>query len=279
LSDVLVLCYHGISERWPADLATRPRDLEQHVALLAKRGYRGVTFHEAVVSPPPGRAVAITFDDAYRSVIESGLPILSAAGFTGTVFTPTAFVGSDRPMAWAGIEVWLDGEHADELIPMSWEELDRLAQAGWEIGSHTRSHPHLTDLDAAGLDEELAGSKRDIERRLEGPCRSLAYPYGDHDRGVAEAARRAGYDAAATLPQRLRPARGSLDWPRIVVVRADDVRRFRWKVSPRVRRVRTTPAWTALSALRRLTAPISQPASSRDRSSGPDRRSPGRSPR
>jgi len=154
-------------------------------------------------------------------------------------------------MAWPGIEHWRETEHAEELMPMSWEELERLAQAGWEIGSHTRSHPRLPTLDDAALENELQSSRQDIERHLAGPCPSLAYPYGDHDARVVAAARRAGYESAGTLPARLTRPAGPLDWPRIVVTRADDARRFRWKISPLARKARATPAWSVLHAARR----------------------------
>lgn len=219
--------------------------------MLADRGFRGVTFHEAVLRPPDARTVAVTFDDAYRSVIELAFPILSQVGFKATVFAPTAFVGTEEPMAWPGIDHWLDTEHAHELVPMSWTELESLAQDGWEIGSHTHSHPRLPTLDDAALESELSRSRQDIERHLARPCPSLAYPYGDHDARVVEAARRARYEAAGTLPARLTRPAGPLDWPRIVVTRADDARRFRWKVSPLLRRVRSSPAWSVLHAARR----------------------------
>ena len=251
MSDVLVLGYHAVSERWPAALSIAPRHLEEHVRLLADRGFRGVTFQEAVLRPPGAKTLAITFDDAYRSVIEFALPIISRVGFVATVFAPTAFVGTEEPMAWPGIDHWRDTEHAAELMPMSWEELQRLAEAGWEIGSHTNSHPRLPTLDDDALEDELVRSRRDIEHHLAGPCPSVAYPYGDHDARVVEAARRAGYQAAGTLPARLTRGAGPLDWPRIVVVRADDPRRFRWKVSPLVRRARATGAWSVLHAARR----------------------------
>ncbi len=250
MRDVLVLGYHAVSERWPAALSIAPRHLEQHLRLLADRGFVGVTFHEAVLEPPGPKTLAITFDDAYRSVIELALPIISRLGFVATVFAPTAFVGTEEPMAWPGIDHWGDTEHAGELMPMSWAELQRLAEAGWEIGSHTRSHPRLPTIDDDALEQELVTSRRDIERHL-GPCPSLAYPYGDHDARVVEAARQAGYEAAGTLPARLRQPTGPLDWPRIVVTHADDARRFRWKVSPVVRKARTTGAWSLVHAARR----------------------------
>jgi len=252
LSDLLLLCYHAVSERWPAALSVTPGQLTGHVSWLARRGYHGVTFDDAVADRVPARAVAITFDDAFRSVIELGLPILSAAGFPATMFAPTAFVGTEEPMAWPGIDHWLDSEHADELVPMSWQELDSLARAGWEIGSHTRSHPHLPALEQSALDAELQASRKDIESRLGRPCRSLSYPYGDHNPRVVEAARRAGYAAAAgTLPGRYRPPSGPFDWPRFVVTRMDGERRLRVKTSPLVRRLKASPAWTLVAGARR----------------------------
>ncbi len=248
MTDVLVPCYHAVSERWPASLSIAPDHFKAHVAMLAERGFRSATFHEAVLRPPAPRTVAITFDDAYRSVIELAFPILSRAGFTATVFAPTSFVGTEEPMAWPGIEHWRRTEHAAELTPMSWEELRRLADAGWEVGSHTRSHPRLTEIDDGALEEELRSSRGEIARHL-GRCVSVAYPYGDHDARVVEAAGRAGYETAGTLPARLKPA-GPLDWPRIVITHDDDPRRFGWKVSPAVRRLRATAAWSLLHAAR-----------------------------
>jgi peptidoglycan/xylan/chitin deacetylase (PgdA/CDA1 family) len=251
LNDVLVLCYHAVSERWPAALSIEPRHLASHVALLRDRGYRGVTFSQAVAGHATAKAVAITFDDAYRSVVERALPILSEAGFPATVFAPTAFIGTDEPMSWPGIDNWLNGAHRDELLPMSWKELERLAADGWEVGSHTRTHPHLPRLDRSALDTELRESREEIEGRLES-CRSLSYPYGDYDPRVVEAASRAGYEAAAgTMPGRYRPPSGTLDWPRFVIVHGDGERRLKVKTSPLLRRIKATPAWTLVAAARR----------------------------
>jgi len=242
--DVLVLCYHAISESWPAPLSVTPHSLERQLRLLVARGYRGATFTEAVLAPPAPRTLAVTFDDAYRSVLELGFPVLSELGLPGTVFVPTAFAGSEAPMAWPGIDHWLDGPHERELRPMSWDALRELAGSGWEIGSHTHTHAHLPQLDDVPLSQELSHSRRECEQRLGVPCRSLAYPYSDHDRRVAEASRAAGYEAAGIL--RGRPRRPDpLRWPRIGVYHTDDLARFRLKISPAVRRIRSIRAWIA----------------------------------
>lgn len=241
---MLVLCYHAVSERWPAALSVTPEDLERQLETLVGRGYRGATFSAAVRAPDRGRTVAVTFDDGYRSVIEHAHPILSALGLPGTVFVPTSFVGQEAPMSWPGIGQWLDGPHEKEMTPMSWDELRRLADAGWEIGSHTVSHPRLTQLDDATLAWELGESRRVCELRMKRACESIAFPYGDHDGRVVQAADHAGYATAGTLPKLRIHAARELRWPRVGIYHRDAGLRFRLKVSPTVRRIRSAGAGT-----------------------------------
>ncbi len=246
----IALCYHAVSERWPAALSVTPAQLADHLSILASHGYRGVTLSEAVAASSTARVVAITFDDAYRSVIELAHPILADAGFEATVFAPTDFIGSAEPMSWPGVDRWLLGEHRTELTPMSWDELVSLADSGWEVGSHTCSHPRLPELEPAALDAELRDSKAEIETRLARDCRSLAYPYGVRDQRVVAAARRAGYEVAARLGRDPRPAQ-PLDWPRMFIDHSDNSWRFRLKVSPLTRRAVSGRAWRAVTAVRR----------------------------
>jgi peptidoglycan/xylan/chitin deacetylase (PgdA/CDA1 family) len=251
MGDVLVLCYHAVSERWPADLSITPRALEEQLEVLLRRGYRGATFTEAVTGPRHGKVLAVTFDDAYRSVLELGLPILERLGVPGSVFVPTDFAGTERPMSWPGIDQWLGGPFERELVPMSWEELGRLAGEGWEVGSHTCSHPRLTSLEGEAIEAELRVSREVCEQRLGHTCESLAYPYGDHDGRVVEAARAAGYRTAGTLPARF-GSRDPLSWPRVGIYQGDETRRFRAKVSPLVRGLRSSRAWEAADRMRTI---------------------------
>jgi peptidoglycan/xylan/chitin deacetylase (PgdA/CDA1 family) len=237
LTDVLVLCYHALSPTWDAALSTTPQRFERQIATLLRRGYRGATFTEAVTAPRRERVLVVTFDDAYRSVGELARPILDRYELPATVFAPTDQVGVEGPLRWPGIDRWIGGPHESELTPMSWAELRALAEHGWEIGSHTGSHPHLTQLDDDSLASELTRSKAACERELRAVCSSLAYPYGDVDDRVVAAAGRSGYTAAAALPSRWHPDH-ELRWPRIGVYHADDQRRFRLKISPLVRRLR-----------------------------------------
>ena len=252
MSDVLVLCYHAVSPKWPAPMSITPDAFEWQVRFLARRGYRAATVAEALSGPPAGRTVAITFDDAYRSVLELARPILDRLGMPASVYVPTAWPGRDAPMSWPGIDHWVGGPHEHELRCMGWDELRGLADHGWEVGSHTRSHPRLPELDDPALDGELAGSRADCESGLGRECQSLAYPYGAVDRRVVAAAERAGYRHAVTLPRGLhRPE--PLHWPRVGIYHVDGEARWRWrmKVSPLARRIRASGAWESVDRLRR----------------------------
>jgi peptidoglycan/xylan/chitin deacetylase (PgdA/CDA1 family) len=233
---VLVLGYHAVSETWPSPLAVTPDSLRRQLEWLVDHGYRGTTFHAAVTSDARPRTFALTFDDAYRSVLDLAYPILSSLGLTATVFAVTDFADERRPLEWPGIDHWRGGSHERELRGLGWDELEQLAEAGWEIGSHTRTHPRLTALPDEALARELEESRAACERALRRPCRSLAYPYGDFDGRVTKAAQRAGYTAAA-IEGLARPR--PLAWPRVGVYRENSMGIFRLKVSPTLGRLRT----------------------------------------
>jgi peptidoglycan/xylan/chitin deacetylase (PgdA/CDA1 family) len=250
----LVLCYHAISASWPDATAVTPSQLERQLAFLRERGFVGATFSEALGDPPAPRTLAVTFDDGYRSVIERAFPILERLGIPGTVFVPSAYASAPDPRFWAGTgrERWFGGPHEAELTGLSWQELQQLIAAGWEVGSHTRSHPHLTELDDDALEEELAGSRRECERSAGQPCCSLAYPYGDLDDRVVRAASRAGYRFGAALPRRFPGRPAALLWPRVGIYRPDGWLRFRIKTSPLLLALRRRPVWHLIRPFRPL---------------------------
>jgi peptidoglycan/xylan/chitin deacetylase (PgdA/CDA1 family) len=240
MSDLLMLCYHAVSPRWTADLSVTPSALEAQLGLLAARGYHSARFSDAVAGEWSGRTVVITFDDNYRSVLELAKPILDRHGFVGTVFVPTDWPSRDEPMAWPGIDHWLGTPHEAELHSLRWQELADLHGQGWEVGSHTCTHPLLTEVSNRQLRRELVRSRARIETEVGVPCTSLAYPYGGVDARVEDATRAAGYKAACTIPRVLgRPT--PLQWPRAPIFQVDDLRRFRRKVSPPIRRLRASP--------------------------------------
>src|SRR4029079_9122794 len=102
----------------------------------------------------------------------------------------------------------------------------------------------------ARLRRELEASRTDVEGRIDGPCTSLAFPYGDFDARVVAATRAARFTAAGALAGRVREP-GALTWPRVGIYYKDVGFRFRAKASPAVRRFRATQLWRVRFLLRR----------------------------
>ena len=184
-----------------------------------------------MLDPPAPKTLSVTFDDAFDSVRTRAAPILRELGIPATVFVPTDWPGRER-MHWPGIDQWTTTRFAPELDPMSWDDLRTLAAAGWEIGAHTCSHPHLPQLGTDAIARELAESRAVCERELGRPCRSVAYPFGEADDRARAAAADAGYEAAAGLSAAAFVARDRFDWPRVGVWHGEPDWRFRLKVSP-----------------------------------------------
>ena len=225
----LALCYHAVSDGWADPLAMRPSDFERQLRLLLRRGFRPVGAAE--FAQGGGRVLHITFDDAYRSVADNAVPILERLGMPATIFACTRFAAAGAAFEVPELAEQL-AANRDEMQTLQWERLRELADRGVEIGSHTVSHPHLTETSDADLEEELAGSRSEIEDNLGRRCRYLAYPFGHDDPRVHRAAAAAGYEAAFTLADTPHASRENLfALPRVDLYRADGVVRSTLKTS------------------------------------------------
>ena len=69
---------------------------------------------------------------------------------------------------------------------------------GWELGSHTLSHPDLTAVGPERLRRELVGSREAIQREFGVTANFFCFPYGRFDAAAKAAVRAAGYLAATT---------------------------------------------------------------------------------
>jgi peptidoglycan/xylan/chitin deacetylase (PgdA/CDA1 family) len=192
----LVLCYHAVSSSWPHALAVTAPALERQLRSLLARRYRPVGAADAIAGH--GRLLHVTFDDAFRSVA-AVLPMLERLRVRVTVFACPQYADEGLPLAVPEL-VGEVAEYPGDLATMDWEALRALAERGVEIGSHTLTHPHLTEVSASELQCELRDSRDRLEAELGRRCRFLAYPYGEHDARTRAAVRAAGYEAAFALP-------------------------------------------------------------------------------
>jgi peptidoglycan/xylan/chitin deacetylase (PgdA/CDA1 family) len=108
-----------------------------------------------------------------------------------------------------------------DLLP---QQVRALIRAGWEVDSHTVTHPDLTTLPDAQLRRELVDSRAFIRRHFKVPAAYFCYPAGRFDARVVAAVRAAGYRAATTTQPGLGAPGMRFTLDRIRVDGADGVR-------------------------------------------------------
>ena len=184
---VPILMYHVIGPvpagaRLPS-LFVAPSRFATHVRALRNAGYRAVTLQRVWDAwhgraTLPRRPIVVSFDDGTQGQVRHALPVLRRAGWPGVL-----------NLAWNFLPD-IGGTDA----------VRRLARAGWEIDSHSLTHPDLTELSDADLRRELTGSRARIRRAFgERAANFFAYPSGRHDARIRQAVRAAGYLAATTV--------------------------------------------------------------------------------
>jgi peptidoglycan/xylan/chitin deacetylase (PgdA/CDA1 family) len=174
---VRVFNFHRVSHLCRDGMTVAPDVFARQIAAV-RRSHRVVGLDEAITLFRSGARLArpvaaITFDDAYRSVIDVAAPIMARAGVTGCCFVTTEVVGPGRRFAHDD-----DSPVREYLDVMSWEEIAELRRAGWMIGAHTATHPRLAQCDAAALQREIAATIPVLRDRVGDSTFPFAYPFG-----------------------------------------------------------------------------------------------------
>lgn len=122
------------------------------------------------VAPPAPLArglVSVTFDDGLATVCGSAIPLLDARGIVSTQYVNSAKLGTTGYCTA--------------------QQIASAAAQGHEIGSHSASHPHLTQLAAPQLATELDGDIAALQALTAEAVTDFAAPYGETDAAVTTA--------------------------------------------------------------------------------------------
>jgi peptidoglycan/xylan/chitin deacetylase (PgdA/CDA1 family) len=196
---VPILMYHVVASPPPnapyPGLFVSRRQFAQEMQLLAREGYRPVTLSRLLAgwqgrATLPRRPVVLTFDDGYRSVFTTAAPVLRHHGWPGVLDLALSHLGPRRDLT------------ADMVR--------RLIHSGWEIASHTMTHPDLATLDAAHQWYEVDRSRTILERDFGVRVNFFCYPSGRYDAQTLRDAHRAGYLGSLTTRPGLADPTGSL---------------------------------------------------------------------
>jgi peptidoglycan/xylan/chitin deacetylase (PgdA/CDA1 family) len=269
----VVLCYHGIRPDTTDEAGHAFRDLHVSASRFAehleaiRRLATPVTLDRireslAGARPLPPRAVHLSFDDGYRSVLTHALPLLDRAGVPASVFvcrkaseTQTLFwfdamarhLGDARVVALcdSGGADWpvvlsdwsVPAGVGDVLAPLSPEEVAELAAHDLvEVGSHTDAHLPLARLAPDRQRQEIGRAIEAIETWTGRRPRAFAYPIGrpnvDFDDRTVALVADAGVDLAfTTAAGRCSRAHAALAQPRFVMVDGVDGAELAWRLA------------------------------------------------
>ncbi|MGD8731905.1 MAG: polysaccharide deacetylase family protein [Anaerolineales bacterium] len=183
--EVPILLYHHVaSVEETSRFTVRASDFDEQMKTLAQLGYETITPSELVAAIQcgerlPDKPIMITFDDGHADVYRYAYPSLERHGFKAAMYVVT-----NRTQVSGFLSI---------------EDMKQLLASGWEIGSHTITHPDLSELKEQELESELDTSRQFLEEVLGVEISSLAYPFGGFSSEVARAAVKAGYTNAMGL--------------------------------------------------------------------------------
>ena len=145
-----ILMYHSIADA-PGPTSIAPEIFAAQMQAIAEADIPVISLDDMLAARNGQRELApysiiITFDDGFRDFLQNAQPVLAHHGFGAMVYLPSGQVGRD--------ESWV-GAHEPPRQLMSWHEIRRLSTDGVAFGSHTVTHPDLTEpYGLAGMREQ-----------------------------------------------------------------------------------------------------------------------------
>lgn len=216
-----VLLYHDISDHFSDSYTVAATQFASQMEWLFNSGYQAISLRQLTDSPPPKKAVVITFDDGYASFMDFAFPLLQYYHFKATI----NIIGN-----CAGSYLSMSGNR-----PMlSWDEYRCLASGGIiDLGCHTYNlhlfrHRGAMDVPEEKLYEDISLFQQTMIREIGKPAEILAWPYGFYSRKTMDVAAKAGFRYMLTSHRGFFDRKSSItEIPRIPVGGDMDFRTFR----------------------------------------------------
>ena len=185
---VPILSFHSISDppgRRHERFHTSPKRFRTLMSWLNDHGYR---FCFPSGQPVDEHSAWLTFDDGYEDFYFNVFPYLAELRLKPTVFLVTDCIG--------GTNAWDEAAGFPSRRLLNKQQILEMSRHGVRFGSHTLTHPWLTDVSDADLYREVVESKLRLEDLLGSEVDTFAYPGGCHDERVRAAVAEAGYKLA-----------------------------------------------------------------------------------
>ncbi len=231
MSRALILMYHLVDtplSKKEQRFCTPINDFAQQIKYLSESGYTPLSMEQLCNcmqgnEKMPEKSVHITFDDGFTCVLEHAAPILQRHGFPATMFALSDRLGFTND--------WMSSRGFPERTLLSKTGLYALEDAGFTIGSHTRTHACLPEVSTDDALDEIRSSKHRLEDALGKAINYFAYPFGKFNSAVRDQVADVGYKAACSTRSGFnRPGEDPYLLRRIDVFGTDRLWQFRQKL-------------------------------------------------
>ncbi len=182
---IVIFYHHVISDR-PHHLGTPTAAFARQIGFLRKF-YRIASLEQAMqmlqTGSVPLPTIVLTFDDGYADNFVNLRAVAECYNIPVFLFLSTAHIESGSPFGH-------DVKHKQTgFAPLSWDQVKSLSRSGFSFGCHTRSHFDCGSNDTAKLEEEIAGSKRELGSRAGIWAEYFSFPWGMPENISGEALR------------------------------------------------------------------------------------------
>ena len=179
---LVILYYHGVENNYRFEFG-RQMDMLARSANVVPADFQGTLSSKKI-------NVAITFDDAFQSLVFNALPELASRCFHSTVFVPVGLIG--RTPNWFTDVGFMNLQE----VVMTADQIKTLSPTLVSIGSHGVQHLHLSRIDRNQAKDEIEKSRDELKDLIGRDVELFAFPYGDYDGQVTEICKSAGYKYA-----------------------------------------------------------------------------------
>ncbi len=179
-SAVIIMYHHFGDNRYPST-NIRIEQFEAHLNFLESQQFNVWPLDKIITQirngqSLPDKTIAITIDDAYRTVYSNAYPMLKQRGWPFTVFVSTDYI---------------DKKFSNY---MNWEQIREMAADGASFANHSASHRHLIRHDAAESDNEwqtrirqdVLKAQQRLEQEVKTTIPYFAYPYGEYNSALTK---------------------------------------------------------------------------------------------
>ncbi|MEI8344427.1 MAG: polysaccharide deacetylase family protein [Candidatus Moraniibacteriota bacterium] len=187
---VPILMYHHIQDypggKNPADASifVSPASFEAQLNWLALNNFQTVNL--SYFKNPTrisGKPIVLTFDDGYQDAYDQVFPILKKYGFRATFYPIVNNINKSGFLT------------KNEILEMQTN--------GMTFGSHSLSHPNLTEISEQQAEQEIYASKKILEKIIGKEVSDFCYPGGKLNQNAINILANSGYQTATTTSNKV----------------------------------------------------------------------------